>query len=220
MPYQIIFYEKSNGKSDVWDFLEQLRHKSMKSKDARIQYKQVLLSIELLQQNGNVLPDTIAKHITEDIWELRPGHNRIFYFCCDGNNYILLHHFRKKSQKTPQLEIEKPKLNERIIYQERSLYNIMKTWNNYKEYVTAEDPENQQMIASMEEQAAIISEIIKQRNALGLSQRDLASMCNIPQSSIARMESLQTTPSLSTLLKIMKPLGLHLTVTKQLPLRN
>lgn len=24
MPYQIIFYEKSNGKSDVWDFLEQL----------------------------------------------------------------------------------------------------------------------------------------------------------------------------------------------------
>ena len=109
MPYQIIFYEKSNGKSDVWDFLEQLRHKSMKSKDARIQYKQVLLSIELLQKNGNVLPDTIAKHITEDIWELRPGHNRIFYFCCDGNNYILLHHFRKKSQKTPQLEIEKAK---------------------------------------------------------------------------------------------------------------
>lgn len=109
MPYQIIFYEKSNGKSDVWDFLEQLRHKSMKSKDARIQYKQILLSIELLQQNGNVLPDTIAKHITEDIWELRPSHNRIFYFCCDGNNYILLHHFRKKSQKTPQLEIEKAK---------------------------------------------------------------------------------------------------------------
>lgn len=109
MPYQIIFYEKSNGKSDVWDFLEQLRHKSMKSKDARIQYKQVLLSIELLQQNGNVLPDTIAKHITEDIRELRPGHNRIFYFCCDRNNYILLHHFRKKSQKTPPLEIEKAK---------------------------------------------------------------------------------------------------------------
>ena len=34
----------------------------MKSKDARIQYKQVLLSIELLQQNGNVLPDTKEAH--------------------------------------------------------------------------------------------------------------------------------------------------------------
>ena len=80
MPYQIIFYEKSNGKSDVWDFLEQLRHKSMKSKDARIQYKQVLLSIELLQQNGNVLPDTIAKHITEYIWGRRPGQQPYLLF--------------------------------------------------------------------------------------------------------------------------------------------
>ena len=96
----------------------------------------------------------------------------------------------------------------------------MKTWNNYKEHVKATDPENQQLITSIEEQSAIISEIIKQRNALGLSQRDLASMCKIPQSSIARMESLQTTPSLSTLLKIMKPLGLHLTVTKQLPVSS
>ena len=96
----------------------------------------------------------------------------------------------------------------------------MKTWNNYKEHVKATEPENQQLITSIEEQSAIISEIIKQRNALGLSQRDLASMCKIPQSSIARMESLQTTPSLSTLLKIMKQLGLHLTVTKQLPVSS
>ena len=184
MPYQIIFYEKSNGKSDVWDFLEQLRHKSMKSKDARIQYKQVLLSIELLQQNGNVLPDT------------------------------------KEAQKHLIEKSKRPKQNEMIIYHERSLQNIMKTWNNYKEHVKATEPENQQLITSIEEQSAIISEIIKQRNALGLSQRDLASMCKIPQSSIARMESLQTTPSLSTLLKIMKPLGLHLTVTKQLPVSS
>ena len=96
----------------------------------------------------------------------------------------------------------------------------MKTWNNYKEHVKVTEPENQQLITSIEEQSAIISEIIKQRNALGLSQRDLASMCKIPQSSIARMESLQTTPSLSILLKIMKPLGLHLTVTKQLPVSS
>ena len=65
----------------------------------------------------------------------------------------------------------------------------MKTWNNYKEHEKATEPENQQLITSIEEQSAIISEIIKQRNALGLSQRDLASMCKIPQSAIARMES-------------------------------
>lgn len=131
--------------------------------------------------------------------------------------YIIL---EKEAKKQLIEKSKRPKQNEMIIYHERSLQNIMKTWNNYKEHVKATEPENQQLITSIEEQSAIISEIIKQRNALGLSQRDLASMCKIPQSSIARMESLQTTPSLSTLLKIMKPLGLHLTVTKQLPVSS
>ena len=131
--------------------------------------------------------------------------------------YIIL---EKEAKKHLIEKSKRPKQNEMIIYHERSLQNIMKTWNNYKEHVKATEPENQQLITSIEEQSAIISEIIKQRNALGLSQRDLASMCKIPQYSIARMESLQTTPSLSTLLKIMKPLGLHLTVTKQLPVSS
>ena len=48
MKYKIEFYEKSNGKSEIWDFLEKLRMKSKGSKDARIQYKQALLHIELL----------------------------------------------------------------------------------------------------------------------------------------------------------------------------
>lgn len=56
--------------------------------------------------------------------------------------------------------------------------------------------------------------MIEQRNALGLSQRDLADMCGIPQSSVARIESMTTTPNLATLLKIMRPLGLTLTVLK------
>lgn len=47
MQYTIEFYEKENGKSDVWNFLEALRIKSSISKDARIQYKQLLLYIQL-----------------------------------------------------------------------------------------------------------------------------------------------------------------------------
>ena len=90
----------------------------------------------------------------------------------------------------------------------------MKTWNDYKEHVKHTDPASGRDIADMEEQAAIISAIIEQRNALGLSQRDLASICNIPQSSVARIESFQTTPNLSTLLKLLRPLGLKLTISK------
>ena len=33
--YEIEFYEKENGESDVWNFLEELREKSNSSKDSR-----------------------------------------------------------------------------------------------------------------------------------------------------------------------------------------
>lgn len=90
----------------------------------------------------------------------------------------------------------------------------MKTWNDYKQHVKSTDSESAKLLDEIEEQANIISTLIQQRNTLGLSQRDLAAMCDMPQSSIARIESLQTTPNLSTLLKILKPLGLKLTITK------
>ena len=64
----------------------------------------------------------------------------------------------------------------------------------------------------IENLAAIVSSMIEKRNSLGLSQRELAAMCSVPQSSVARIESFKTTPKLDTLLKLMHPLGLRLTV--------
>jgi len=90
----------------------------------------------------------------------------------------------------------------------------MKTWNDYKEYVKKADPHSGRDLADIEEQALIISTLIEQRNALGLSQRELANICGIPQSSVARIESFQTTPNLATLLKLLRPLGLKLTISK------
>ncbi len=109
MRFTVEFYEKPNGQSDVWDFLEELRNKSTTNKDARIQYKQLILYIQLLQDHGTILPDNVAKQLEEDIWELRPGNNRVFYFYYKNDIFVLLHHFRKKSQKTPRREIEKAK---------------------------------------------------------------------------------------------------------------
>ena len=90
----------------------------------------------------------------------------------------------------------------------------MTTWESYKQKVSATDPDSYKDSAEMEVLATIITEMVKQRNALGLSQRDLAKLCGVPQSSVARIESFQTTPNLSTLLKLFKPLGLKLTVSK------
>ena len=105
--YQIVFYEDINGVSDLWDFLDDLLRRSSSNKDARIQHKQIVYYIDLLQNNGTRLPETITKNIVDDIWELRPGDNRVFYFFFQDNTFVLLHHFRKKSQKTPQLEINR-----------------------------------------------------------------------------------------------------------------
>ena len=116
--YTVEFYETRDGQCPVWEFLENLRIKSASNKDARIQHKQASLYIELLQQNGTRLNDNITKHLEDGIWELRPGNNRVFYFFYENNTFVLLHQFRKKSQKTPKREIEKAK-SERIDYLSR-----------------------------------------------------------------------------------------------------
>ena len=107
--FNVEFYETQDGKSQIWEFLEDLRIKAATSKDARIQHKQASLYIELLQQNGTRLNENITKHFEDGIWELRPGNNRVFYFFFQDNTFVLLHQFRKKTQKTPKREIEKAK---------------------------------------------------------------------------------------------------------------
>jgi phage-related protein len=49
-----------------------------------------------------------VKQIKGDIYELRPGKNRVLYFYQDRKNrFILLHGFTKKTDKTPKSEVDK-----------------------------------------------------------------------------------------------------------------
>ena len=45
----------------------------------------------------------------DEIWELRPLRNRILFVAWVDGSFVLLHHFVKKTQKTPRREIEKAK---------------------------------------------------------------------------------------------------------------
>lgn len=89
----------------------------------------------------------------------------------------------------------------------------MRTWNDYKEHVRTVDPEIFKDMEEVEALSQIVKAMVEQRNALGLSQRELAALCGIPQSSVARIESFKTVPNLDTLLKIFQQLGLKLSVT-------
>lgn len=105
--YSIVFYEDRSGYSELYQELLELADKAISNKDARIQFNQINYCIELLKNQGTRLPVNITKHLQGEIWELRPGNNRILYFYFENNTFVLLHMFRKQTQKTPKSEIEK-----------------------------------------------------------------------------------------------------------------
>ena len=88
----------------------------------------------------------------------------------------------------------------------------MDDWTRYKEKCRKESPEMAREIDEIEAKAEIIAAIINQRHKMDISQRELAELCGIPHSSIARIESGKSTPNLSTLIKIFNKLGLQLAV--------
>ena len=61
--------------------------------------------------NGSRAGEKYMKHIEGDIWELRPLENRIMYAYWKDDTFVLLHHFKKKTQKTPKSEIQIAKNN-------------------------------------------------------------------------------------------------------------
>ena len=88
----------------------------------------------------------------------------------------------------------------------------MSDWSKYKDKVRKTDPKLSRDIDEAEEISAIVGAMIQQRHNLHLSQRDLAALCGIPHSSVARIESGASVPNLATMLKIFKQLELSFTV--------
>jgi len=105
--YELIIYEDSNGNSPVLEFLKSISQP--KSKDERIRLRKVQDYLNILCTYGKSAGEPYVKPIDGDIWELRPTSDRIFFAGVTGNDFVLLHQFEKKTQKTPRREIEKAK---------------------------------------------------------------------------------------------------------------
>lgn len=86
----------------------------------------------------------------------------------------------------------------------------MANWTDYKNHVRETNPEIAKDIDEVEAISQIVGTMIERRHDLNLSQRDLADLCGLPQSSVARIESGKTTPNLTTLLILFRELGLSL----------
>jgi len=109
--FEIEFYEDARGVVEIADYLDELKEKAVTSKDARIKRQKILAYMAALQEKGTLLGEPFIKHIENDLWELRPLNNRVFFFYWRDNTYVMLHHFVKKTKKIPKKEIDKAKSN-------------------------------------------------------------------------------------------------------------
>jgi phage-related protein len=109
--YDVIFYSDSKGDEPIAEFISKLRKKSYADKNARINLNKIIAYIDLLCEKGTRIGEPVTKHLEDDIWELRPIDNRILFAYYKDNQFLLLHHFIKKTNKTPQREIRQAKRN-------------------------------------------------------------------------------------------------------------
>jgi phage-related protein len=105
MKWFVEFYSAKNGNSPVKDFILGLRKKEQ---------AKIIRQIELLEEYGINLSYPYAEKIKGEqykgLWELRIKFStnsfRIFYFLYIENKFVLLHAFKKKSENTPDSELQ------------------------------------------------------------------------------------------------------------------
>lgn len=99
--FEVEYYEKSDGTYPAEEFIL--------SQDLKMQAK-IFRLIELLELKGNELREPYSKLLSDGIFEIRAiqGNHitRVLYFFVVGKKIILTNGFVKKTQKTPDGEIE------------------------------------------------------------------------------------------------------------------
>lgn len=105
--HELHFYRDKKYDSPILQYLEDLAQKN--DKDSRIKLNKIATYLQILQEYGTQAGEPYIKHIEGEIWELRPLRDRIFFVCWINDGFMLLHHFMKKTQKTPAREIAKAK---------------------------------------------------------------------------------------------------------------
>jgi phage-related protein len=92
--HDIKFYRDSSGVQPAKEYIRKLQGQN--GKDARIQAKQIAIYIQLLAEKGFSLSKNYIDKINEEynIWELRPGSNRVFFVAWIDGMFGVNHFFR------------------------------------------------------------------------------------------------------------------------------
>lgn len=96
-PWSVVFCLDARGRSPVKEFVRGLSATEQAS---------IFRVIELLQEFGTNLSGSHVKHVVGDLWEIRPGRARVFYFTYRARQFVLVHGYYKRTQKAPERDIE------------------------------------------------------------------------------------------------------------------
>ena len=93
------------------EYADMLKNHELANKYIDLALKKIHEYLEVLESNGTRAGVPYVKRLDDKIYELRPLADRILFAAWVGNRFILLHHFVKKTQKTPPREIEQARRN-------------------------------------------------------------------------------------------------------------
>jgi phage-related protein len=101
---RVVFYQESNGKAPVLEWLKQLRRKNLKA------WANWVARIELLSQFGDELRRPAADYLRDGVYELRAKHGHVQYrlLCCfHARGLGILMHAVTKRDVVPEIDIER-----------------------------------------------------------------------------------------------------------------
>jgi len=98
---EIVFYAKDRGKRPVYDFIAKLAVKDR---------ARVLACLKSIEELGFDCPRVQFRQFRGTLWEIKirtqSGGYRMFYVTVCSEAIVLLHAYKKQSQKAPRKEIE------------------------------------------------------------------------------------------------------------------
>lgn len=107
------FYPTSRGRQPVYEWLQKIQRKE------KARYNRIQPKLLALRDNGpsirslEVKQEEVKKLKKTDIWQLRVDDDRILFFFDENGDIVFTNQFQKKSNDTPQKEIDVAKKRRR-----------------------------------------------------------------------------------------------------------
>lgn len=199
--FEILFYEDSNGNSEVVQFLHQLRAKAKSKRTDRINYEKIITYLKALNERGTKIGEPYIKQIAgEQLWQLNPLRHHILFFYQKENQYVLVHYCSRNTLRIPTHEIEKAR---------QKMQDFLKTQRvrSFNEYFYNDEivsPKEREIINL---ETDLIFKLIDTRQQTGMLQKELALRAGVKLSDISRIENLGFLPPINTIVRVLNSLG-------------